>query len=233
MCFDRNMRYQVAIGFIAFSAVAVAAIKVSHQEIHREKVGYYDAKANVPKFSGNALAALASKAARSDADSRIAEFMKDVKGMDKPTMPWTLECSSEISVAKDKLISFSILTYWYTGGAHPNREYSTMNFATMNGKSKRIGLADIMLVRMTPEALAWQLVQPKLKAMDASSVVDGSVKSLTREQCDNFVVTKNGLQWQFSPYEMGSYAEGEMMVDVPWSALKGKLNVPLIQSMIK
>lgn len=179
-----------------------------------------------PQFKGNAVAKFASAELRKAALSRIAGFKKDAEAdNEKPERAWEVTWNGKVSAANDGFISVLASCDWYTGGAHPNRDYQGLNFAMKGGKAKRIGLADIMLVRMTPDALASQIVLPKLKAMGASGVVDAEVTSLTRQQADNFVITKSGLTWLFSPYEVASYAEGEFFVKVSWAELKGKVSM--------
>jgi len=113
---------------------------------------------------------------------------------------------------------------YYTGGAHGSLDYDTFNYATLHGKPRKIQLQDILIGPGKPEEVASRWIMPKLKKMHASSVENGSIKRLTREQANHFVISRKGITWMFAPYEMASYAEGSFTVLVPWAELKGKIS---------
>lgn len=197
---------------------------VRFKQLHVERKGWYSVKASYPSFSGSSLAKFASKEWKDSLDSSLKRLdIKNSQGDEMPNHPWEVGYASTVGLRSNDVISGYSEFYFYTGGAHPNREYHGHNFGMIGGKPTRLGFGHLMSVRMAPEALASQLVLPKLKAMGASGVVDGSVSTLSREQTDNFVMTPAGITWLFSPYEVGSYAEGHFFVKVPWSEMEGKV----------
>jgi hypothetical protein len=112
-----------------------------------------------------------------------------------------------------RLISLSMCTYRYMAGAHGLGLSNAITYAIVNGKPKEIGLADCFLPGTAYRPLVEKLIFAKLKSDErAEWVHDGTVKSLTPEQFNNFTVEKDGLEWTFNPYEMGSYAAGPIDV---------------------
>jgi hypothetical protein len=211
---------------MAVSLVAVAAPKVSWVKIRDHREGWHEVTVLYPQFSGGPLAQTASAGVSAEAHKRLREHRGYFAELtEKPTTEHYMAWEGTVGMASDRFVSVMAYCENYTGGAHGNRDYKGLNFALRNGKPRRVGLADVMLVRTTPEALATQIVLPRLKAMGASMAVEGVLESLSREQADNFVVTPAGITWLFSPYEVASYAEGEFLVKVPWSELKGKVRV--------
>lgn len=208
----------------AVLAVQAGEPSVGFKLLRMERKGWYSVKASYPSFSGSSLAKFASAEWKASFDSSLKRLdIKNSQGDEMPNHPWEVGYGSTIGLKSNDVISGYSEFYFYTGGAHPNREYHGHNFGLVGGKPTRLSFGHLMTVRMAPEALASQLVLPKLKAMGASGVVDGSVSTLSREQTDNFVMTPAGITWLFSPYEVGSYAEGHFFVKVPWSEMEGKV----------
>lgn len=208
----------------AVLAGQAAAPTVSWKAIRAERTGWYSIKASYPAFHGGSLARFATKEWRAALDADLAKVnVKENQGDEMPPRAWELIYGSTVGLASAELISGYSEFFFYTGGAHPNREYRGHTFGIVGGKPVRVKFGHLMTVRMAPEALASELVLPKLRAMGASGVVDGTVTALTKEQTDNFVVTPAGITWLFSPYEVASYAEGHFFVKVPWSEMEGKV----------
>lgn len=56
----------------------------------------------------------------------------------------------------------------------------------------------------------------KGKALEYRSDID--IKSVVPN--GNFCFTKQGITWQFNPYEIAPYALGSFTVEIPWSELR-------------
>jgi len=197
--------------------------KVSfHQESHNRK-GWYEISATVPRFLGNDLAGLASREVARVARSRTDSFQREFDSNPKPERVGYLDWSTVVSLASDSWISLYAQCDHYSGGAHPNYDFAGLNFGYVNGKPKRLVLADLVVPGLDPVQVASELVIPKLRTMGASSVAEGEVERLSKEQADNFVVTQAGITWLFAPYEVASYAEGSFMVKVKWEEMQGKV----------
>jgi hypothetical protein len=189
------------------------------------RAGWYNATATVPVFKGNALATFATKEVAKVAEARRSEFRSQYARGQRPDRPGMFEWKAVVSVATDPVISLYGHCETYTGGAHGNRDFVGLSFAVVDGKPKRLRLADLMEKGADPVAAATELVIPRLKKMGADSVVNGGVSALTPGQADNFVITPSGLTWLFSPYEMGPYSQGPFFVKVPWSEMQGKITL--------
>ena len=65
----------------------------------------------------------------------------------------------------------------------------------------------------------------ELRKQEASSVVNGTIAGFKTEELGRFTVSATGVRLHFSPYHVGSYAEGAFTVQVPWTALKSCLRM--------
>lgn len=140
--------------------------------------------------------------------------------------------------AAGRFVSVLRSDYFYTLGAHPGREYNTILWDTDAGK--RIGIRP--LFRETADD------GPALVTI-ANAICDGPVAEKTRRETDqpndsDLATIKpkllelapllpapstepkksSGLIVYFSPYMVGSYAEGDYTIFVPWTAFKDHLS---------
>jgi hypothetical protein len=209
------------------SALALAAVNTDDILIKKTKMGWYSIEGKVPVYTSS-IGKFATKDMRAAAEKRLGSFKKEFDRLDEiPSHEYSVEWGVEPKFRGEKVLSFLSQCHWFTGGAHPNHDSTTFNYMKVEGKFKRIHFADLMRLRIVPEALASQIVIPKLKAAGASAVTSGSVELLTADQADKFYITKDGLTWRFDPYEMGSYAEGAYEVSATWEELKGKVFIDL------
>lgn len=194
-------------------------------KVQSVKAGWYQITASYPVYTSS-IGKVATAGLKAAAQKRVGAFKHEFNQLDaKPEHEYTVDWSVEPKLRRENLLSFLVQCHFYTGGAHPNHDSETFNYQRVDGKVKRIHLADIMRVRMVPEAFASGIVIPKLKEKGATEVQSGAVTHLTREQADKFYITDEGLTWRFDPYEMGSYAEGAIEVTATWDELKGKVIV--------
>lgn len=121
---------------------------------------------------------------------------------------------------RGRVISLTINTSRYMGGAHGIELTEGQTFAVVNGKPKLINLGDLFAPGSAYQPLVIKLILAKLKKDErAEWIADGTVKTVTPEQLGNFALEKDGLRWTFNPYEMGSYAAGPIDVKLTISEL--------------
>jgi hypothetical protein len=181
--------------------------------------------ASYPVFqTQNSLTRVAGAALKREA---LASFNAAVKESTDPDsqMPDGLkfadEWKSRLVYRTPRLLSVETLSYSFRGGAHGMYGTSGQVFGipTAQKLPRRLKLADFFFdgKRSAPHVNA--LLMKKLRATKGTNqvadwVLDGTVKSITALQLENFVAQKNGLKWLFSPYEMGPYAAGEFEVSL-------------------
>lgn len=149
--------------------------------------------------------------------------------------PWTMERKYLTrSVVDDRYISIVREDYEYTGGAHPNsssdtilwdksagRRISIRPFFTEtadNGptmKAMRQGVIASLEAEKKKRGAegtdqsAIEAIEPKLLKIGPVSLAPSTEQGKS-----------SGLTFHYSPYAVGSYAEGEYIAFVPWETLK-------------
>ena len=125
--------------------------------------------------------------------------------------------------ARSDLVSLLCWEYEFAGGAHGNTEYYTRNYAIPpNGKFRRLGLWEVL--DRSPQAITRlsELMLRDLARQQASSVTSGSIHDFNQwleSSALPWYILPAGLAIEFSPYAVGSYAEGTFRVVIPYSSL--------------
>lgn len=113
---------------------------------------------------------------------------------------------------KEKLATFAIRYYSYTGGAHGlgGSEYLTIDMTT----HKVLTLSDIIDQKKLPEVkeLLWSFYTDYGRIKDE----DAFTKKTDFDVSKNFYLAHDGIHFIYHVYEIASYAEGEQDLVIPW-----------------
>jgi len=149
--------------------------------------------------------------------------------------PWTMERKYETrSVVDGRYVSIVRAEYEYTGGAHPNSSSDTILWDKLAGK--RISIRPFFTettdngptMRAMRQGIVASLEAEKkqrgLEDTDASAIYAIEPKLLKIGPVSLAPSTEigksSGLTFHYSPYAVGSYAEGGYVAFVPWETLK-------------
>ena len=113
---------------------------------------------------------------------------------------------------KEKLETFAIRYYSYTGGAHGlgGSEYLTIDMTT----HKVLTLPDIIDQKKLPEVkeLLWSFYTNFGSTKDE----DAFTKKTDFDVSENFYLAHDGIHFIYHEYEIASYAAGEQDLVIPW-----------------
>lgn len=128
---------------------------------------------------------------------------------------WSAEMSMFIDTTLNILSTLSISTWEYTGGAHGN--FYTNYYSIDKATGKELKLNDIFVDQMKVA----QIVEPHFRRVaeipadqtfeDAGLWFDDGVFYVN----DNFYITSSSVTFHYNTYEVGPYAAGEFIVEVP------------------
>ena len=179
----------------------------------------YEAKAVYPTFRGktrlirfvNAQTAPPQRAAFAAWLKQTRAQLREYGGT---PAPYQLQSVPSLSFySPSRLVSLRYDTYQYMGGAHGLALMETRNFGLVNGKPKRLMLADMFAPGTNYRRLVETKIFAKLrKNKDALWVQDGSVKTLDAAQFNRFSIARDGLTWLFNQYEVGPFVNGQFEV---------------------
>ena len=217
-------------GLVAVAFAAGADLKYTKHKVNRDARGKWDADTTYVHFnSSSAVTNLANREIKSQALMDIARFRTDAaKQMaDSPDSmrPYAFIEQPTVTLARANLISGYFEINDFFGGAHGRETYRRFSFGLVNGKARRLKLADFFKKGVDARATLSALVIGKLKNRDGADwVKEGQVKELDATTCGSFVVTSTGFEYIFEPCVMGPYAAGSFDVAIPLSELKDKLD---------
>ena len=112
----------------------------------------------------------------------------------------------------------------YTGGAHPNQWRSSATWIRDGGRWQRADLCGALghLGLPCDRGRIASLVLADLRDQEAAWVVQGEVDDDTPWLLDTFTLVAGALRFDFSPYEVGPYAQGPFTVVVPFPNVSGR-----------
>ncbi len=138
---------------------------------------------------------------------------------------WQSETSGEVLLDRPGMVTVSIFTYAFTGGAHGMSVTQYLIFDTATGR--QLGLND--LFKPGFEATLDKLIERRFRQMRGLSATDplnGEKGVLFENKIthnENFAVTGSGIRFLYNQYEIAPYAAGQITVDLSFDDLKGIL----------
>jgi len=106
----------------------------------------------------------------------------------------------------------------YTGGAHGNRSHIVLSFDLDSGK--RLEFDDLFADKKALSKLINRIADGIQALKDAGTDPVSRDPAAIDANMDRIAFTAEGLRVIYAPYEMGSYAEGEFIVDIPKAELQ-------------
>ncbi|RYG35250.1 DUF3298 domain-containing protein [bacterium] len=171
------------------------------------KTKVWDAQVFAPRLktgAGRALAAKVGNDEKAAMNAWVAQVKSDLKDY-RPDRIQTYEATPEYAYERGQVASSRMMVFYDNGGAHPNTVYRNYNF----WGTKPLSLSGCFNPGFDGSRhVSYLLMEKLVKNPNATFVQDGSVRELTPQQLEQFVVTPKGLVWTFSPYELGPYVVG-------------------------
>lgn len=218
-------------------AASPATPRSNSRTIRASRPGAFAAVARIPVVAGRGpLARLANRTVESWVRRSQAEFGKEAVATlkergEKPPAPLEQQVSGHISfLVPERLVSVRLDTMEYLGGAHPVSGTATFNFGLVRGQPGRLSLGDLFAPGTKYRSHVSQTVIGRLREKEGAVwVQEGTVKALTPQQLDRFVIERDGLRFHLDPYEVGPYAAGAFEVKLTISDLGPAFRRPLLE----
>ncbi len=154
-------------------------------------------------------------------------FFKDYEEVMKTSsadfpVTYALDVKSNVVLNKPKALSVSVEEYINTGGAHPNTYIKYFVFNPQSGK--QLTLNDIFTTGF--EGKLNKLIDAKyradkgLKPGDKLSGEKGELFEDFIRYNNNFILTKDGIEFLYNRYEIAAYVFGEITVKFTYKELE-------------
>lgn len=154
----------------------------------------------------------------------FAEYISSNEAMykqmpDAGSLNWVLLRMMHILYNDKNFLSFYILTYTFTGGAHG---LESKTFTVVSATDARvIKLSDIFMHGF--ESGVSDLLTQKLKAMqglnDKQKLSENGYFVDVIDPNDNFFLTNHGVGFHYDPYEIAPYSNGSTVIFLPFTDL--------------
>ncbi len=153
------------------------------------------------------------------ADMQKEVTPKDITADDVTSYSYSSQNDMGILWNKDSLLSIGYYNYAYTGGAHGNYGTATV---TYDLKKQQVLTYDDVFTANSRAVLIEELEKAYRKKYNLSPKIkleDALLKSPI-EPNDNFCLTGTGVLFTYVPYEIASYAEGEIQLFIPFKRIE-------------
>ncbi len=187
-----------------------------------------EASYSVPYFLTDAEAYRhISSEIQKEADEKESEFLKQAReffSTGTSVSGWQQSYSYTIDYYSQDLISLSGEVFSYTGGAHGNTYFVSLNYWIREGKAVKLGLADLFMPNSGYVKVLSNYCVNDLRKKGAAWIVNGEITAFQEKDLSVFALSPDGITFAFAPYAVGSYAEGPYFVVIPYSELESVLN---------
>jgi uncharacterized protein YecT (DUF1311 family) len=141
-----------------------------------------------------------------------------------PVGKYTGEISYEILRNDGKMFAVLFVNGTYTGGAHPNANFTAFNFMLPDGADVEIGevFTNAGIEKISKLAIASlkrDIVEPH--GGDADWIAKGAAANGANFR--NFILKPDELEIHFDAYQVAAYAMGPQEVHIPLTQLKGMM----------
>ncbi len=120
---------------------------------------------------------------------------------------WEVSVTGEVGLHTPKVVSITLGTYSYAGGAHPNSFVSVKNFNLKTGKT--LGWNELITDLGALEKLAErEFKKARELPLDADLIAEGYFWESKFTLPTNFELQKDGIYFWYNPYEAAAYAFG-------------------------
>jgi len=181
----------------------------------------YIIKIDYPEVDNKNIASLMRKYI----NDKKTEFISIVKDLENKEFEYEFLASHSLSTKED-ITSVHIIIYSFTGGAHYTREDKSYYF---NEEGEILSLKDFLVSDESLEKLSnvayYQIMkwreEHKLE-WSLDMIKYGTEAKL--ENFEHFNFKDDGVEFIFPPYQVASWADGEIKITIPFKELKDIIN---------
>ena len=156
----------------------------------------------------------------------LSEYALFVKQNPENNQVWLSKTNIDVPFQSSSIVCIGVNMYDFTGGAHGL--YSQIYSCYDRKKNRIITIKDLFTQANYQKLLA--VAEKNFRAQkslnDTADLENAGFwfKDNTFHLNDNFVITNNGVDWLFNPYEVASYADGMIVISLDKSELQPLLN---------
>ncbi|MEP2236828.1 MAG: DUF3298 and DUF4163 domain-containing protein [Maribacter sp.] len=162
-----------------------------------------------------------------EAKETFLDDYKEVNGkFPEESMPWEATVEGNITFENESIITIKLESYIYTGGAHGYGTNRFLNFDKLN--STELYQEDLFTDLEEFKTFAETLFRKQENIPAEGSINDTGFMFETERFYlpDNMGYTENGLLLYYEPYEIASFADGPIILTIPYAEANTFLKYP-------
>ncbi|MET4106423.1 DUF3298 domain-containing protein [Hymenobacter sp. UYP22] len=164
-----------------------------------------------------------TKEYRKEVAPLVAEAVKDTSDYQpRASLAYEQEANTYVLWNADNLLSIGYFGYDFSGGAHGIYGTYVRSYDTRTGQALRFDDIFRPGTKKQLEGILGRYARPALGLKD-SEPLKGTLFQNSLPVTRNVYLTSGGAVFVYLPYEVASYAQGEISVFVPYSALQAVL----------
>ncbi|MGY4677360.1 RsiV family protein [Pasteurella sp. P03HT] len=170
-------------------------------------------------LDGLALSILTeTKSSKQGIEQLVQNWFNDVLPELESSQSWDYSREIHFIGQRGRMATFSVITSYYTGGANGLYDTQFLNIDLIDRVIYR--LEDLLISPDRLPMLTQLLCDKNMARLHHLNAIPHHINSDEFEAIDNFVFTINGLTFRYPVYSLGSYAEGEIDLVLPYSQLR-------------
>ncbi|AKD37887.1 hypothetical protein I926_02795 [Pasteurella multocida subsp. multocida OH4807] len=159
-----------------------------------------------------------TKSSKQGIEQLVQNWFNDVLPELESSRSWDYSREIHFIGQRGRMATFSVITSYYTGGANGLYDTQFLNIDLNDRVIYR--LEDLLIAPDKLPMLTQLLCDKNMARLHNLSALPQHINSDEFEAIDNFVFTINGLTFRYPVYSLGSYAEGEIDLVLPYSQLR-------------
>ena len=223
---NKKGKITLAILLIIISSISVMFIYADNNDEKHilESTERYDLKIDYPSIKNKKI----NEKIKAYIDEQKEEFMNVVKKSENIEISSKYDFNLNVtSNERDGITYVNMLTYSYTGGAHYIRDDKSIYYN--NETKKFIDLKyffqdEESFKQMTNLAYYYVMNLENKDNLDTLWVKRGTAPTIDNYR--HFKFTDNGLEIMFPPYQVASWADGEINITIPYEDINKYLKEP-------
>lgn len=170
----------------------------------------------------------------SDAQSiegAIESFIADYEDMDgkfpEQSMPWEAKIKGDVTFESKEILTIRLESYLFTGGAHGYNTFRFLNFDKIKGTE--LDRQDLFKREKEFEGFTEAKFREQ-ENIPAQAPINSTGFMFETEAFylpENIGYTDNGLLLFYEPYEIASYADGPILLTIPFQEVNAFLKFPI------
>lgn len=210
-----------------FALATLSSAEITWRKLVGGVKGKWTATATFPVLGGQSpVYKIANRAFERRAKAAMSDFKEEMRLENQGGIAYRcfLEFRIDLKFDHPNLVSALARTEIFTGGAHPNHLAEPMNFGLAKDSARSLTLSDLLAPGVDPAMLFAEFVDPRIRAeklrrgAGEDYDADPNLQGL-------WVLGRESITWVFPHYAVGSYAEGEYDVQIPWAQLRSRLDL--------